>query len=212
MADEIIPQSDANTEQLAEKRARQREAQAKCRANRSAEKWGYYKRHRTEHAAKNRDKLNAKMREWREKNREHLTEWRRGYEAKPESKERARASELRRQTIPERAEKKRESRRAWSKKNPEKAKASWHNTRARRVAAPGTHTQDDIADILRAQRGRCAVCRVPLRGRYHVDHIVPLARGGTNERRNIQLLCGPCNVRKSWRDPIEFMQQRGLLL
>lgn len=32
----------------------------------------------------------------------------------------------------------------------------------------------------------------------HVDHIVPLARGGTDERSNLQALCARCN--KSKRD------------
>jgi hypothetical protein len=28
----------------------------------------------------------------------------------------------------------------------------------------------------------------------------------------LQLLCRPCNLSKSARDPIEFMQERGMLL
>lgn len=40
----------------------------------------------------------------------------------------------------------------------------------------------------------------------------PLARGGTNQRTNLQLLCPPCNLSKSAKDPIDFMQSRGFLL
>ena len=49
------------------------------------------------------------------------------------------------------------------------------------------------------QGGRCAVCGgVVLRqGRQaHVDHIVPLAAGGSGRFRNLQLLCRTCNQRK----------------
>ena len=42
--------------------------------------------------------------------------------------------------------------------------------------------------------------------------IKPLARGGTNQRTNLQLLCPPCNLSKSAKDPIDFMQSRGFLL
>lgn len=63
-----------------------------------------------------------------------------------------------------------------------------------------------------AQRWRCAVCVTPLRSGYHLDHVMPLARGGEHAPMNLQLLCPPCNVRKSAKDPIDFMQSRGFLL
>jgi 5-methylcytosine-specific restriction endonuclease McrA len=31
------------------------------------------------------------------------------------------------------------------------------------------------------------------------DHIVPLSKGGTHERGNLQLACAECNIRKSNR-------------
>jgi 5-methylcytosine-specific restriction endonuclease McrA len=41
---------------------------------------------------------------------------------------------------------------------------------------------------------------------------MPLARGGTNHRRNIQILCPSCNLRKGWKHPIDFAQEMGRLL
>ena len=35
-----------------------------------------------------------------------------------------------------------------------------------------------------------------LGGACHIDHVVPLARGGTNDLKNLQLLCGDCNLWK----------------
>jgi len=34
-------------------------------------------------------------------------------------------------------------------------------------------------------------------GKFHVDHIVPLSRGGIDELMNLQFLCAQCNLRKS---------------
>lgn len=55
------------------------------------------------------------------------------------------------------------------------------------------------------QGTRCAACGgVP----GVVDHIVPLARGGTWERTNLQPLCQPCHHAKTMRDAQEGKQRR----
>lgn len=73
------------------------------------------------------------------------------------------------------------------------------------------HTADDIADLMLRQKGKCAVCKDTLDA-YHVDHVVPLVAGGSNGKLNIQILCPSCNLSKGRKDPIAFMQARGLLL
>lgn len=100
----------------------------------------------------------------------------------------------------------------WRRKKPENYKASKHKRRSRQ--AVGSHTAADILDILRLQDGKCAYCSVPLDQKYQVDHIVPLALGGDNGRRNIQLLCieNACNQRKNDSDPIDFARSLGRLL
>jgi hypothetical protein len=84
------------------------------------------------------------------------------------------------------------------KANPQAFSVWDRNKRLKRRLVKGTHTAADISDIRRLQRDRCAMpfCRVQLNGKGDVDHIRALARGGTNDRRNIQLLCQPCNNRK----------------
>ena len=90
------------------------------------------------------------------------------------------------------------------KSNPEKTAAHDRAARARRKGATGFHTADDIARLLIVQSNKCALCRDGLGGVYHVDHVIPLAKGGTNFVGNIQLLCPQCNLRKRTMLPIEY--------
>jgi 5-methylcytosine-specific restriction endonuclease McrA len=102
--------------------------------------------------------------------------------------------------------------RAYHKANPDKHAAVQRKRRARKRNAGGQHTAEQIKERYSKQQGKCACCKVPLNGKYHADHIIPLSRGGSNDISNIQLLCPPCNLRKNAKDPIEFMQSLGFLL
>lgn len=105
------------------------------------------------------------------------------------------------------------NRAAWDKVNPEKARVAWANKRASRRGAVGSYSAEEIAELFLKQRGRCAVCRCAIvEGKYHKDHIIPIARGGTNNIENIQLLCKTCNLEKHAKHPVDFMQEKGFLL
>jgi 5-methylcytosine-specific restriction endonuclease McrA len=61
-------------------------------------------------------------------------------------------------------------------------------------------TERDLLAIGDAQNWRCACgCGRVIRYEWTVDHRVPLARGGTHTRSNIQLMAGVCNSRKGAR-------------
>ena len=81
--------------------------------------------------------------------------------------------------------------------------------RAREYGAVGRFTVLDALRLLSTQRHLCAVCSVDIVGKYHIDHMTPLSRGGTNERVNIQLLCVSCNTSKAARTMTEFAAYRG---
>lgn len=62
--------------------------------------------------------------------------------------------------------------------------------------------------IISRDRGKCAKCGknliLELEDDYHIDHIVSLSIGGTNDLSNLQLFCKDCNSSKSNRIiPIE---------
>jgi len=49
---------------------------------------------------------------------------------------------------------------------------------------------------------RCAYCGSE--GELEVEHVVPLARGGTNEITNLTVACRPCNLEKRTKTAAEF--------
>ena len=70
------------------------------------------------------------------------------------------------------------------------------NRRAAVRNSEGTHTLEDIHQLYKEQNGNCAYCGVSLGNKYHVDHIVPIARGGSNYPSNLALACADCNLSK----------------
>lgn len=96
--------------------------------------------------------------------------------------------------------------------NPNQVRADKAARRARILQAEGSYSAMDISTLMRLQRQKCAVCHCDISANYHIDHIKPLARGGSNYKSNLQLLCPPCNQVKSAKDPVKFMQSRGFLL
>lgn len=101
---------------------------------------------------------------------------------------------------------------AWMKAHPEEMAVYRHTRRARQHASGGKIAKGLAASLFNLQRGKCACCGLPLGKDYHLDHVVPLALGGSNTDDNIQLLRKRCNHQKGAKDPIDFMQLRGKLL
>ena len=55
------------------------------------------------------------------------------------------------------------------------------------------------------QEGFCNGCHEHFQIRhFHMDHITPKAKGGTDHAENYQLLCGDCNHRKGTKSQAEF--------
>jgi 5-methylcytosine-specific restriction endonuclease McrA len=68
----------------------------------------------------------------------------------------------------------------------------------------GTHTAADVAAQRARQRGRCYWCHEKVGKSYHVDHVMPLALGGSNGPENIVIACISCNLRKSAKHPMDW--------
>lgn len=101
---------------------------------------------------------------------------------------------------------------AWRRLNLERAHALSRSYKARKRGAVGSHTGNDVKRLYVLQRGKCTSCADALKNVYHVDHIEPLSKGGSNSPTNLQLLCPSCNLRKSNKLPHVFAQENGRLL
>ncbi len=91
----------------------------------------------------------------------------------------------------------------YKKSNPEKVRIWNANRRAKTGRAP----TNVIRQLMKSQRGKCAVCLKTVNNDYHIDHILPLSLGGTGDASNLQILCPPCNLRKAAKHPVEFRQE-----
>jgi len=96
--------------------------------------------------------------------------------------------------------------------NPEGRRIHGENRRARKREAEGKLSKGLAAKLFKLQNGKCPCCKQPLGNSFHLDHIQPLALGGSNTDGNIQLLRQQCNQQKGAKHPIAFMRDRGFLL
>lgn len=87
--------------------------------------------------------------------------------------------------------------RRWAQEHPERRRQQDMGRRARKLAN-GVHvvTERDIDRLVIRHGGRCAYCPAALASGFHLDHIVPLARGGHHAIGNLAPACPDCNLSK----------------
>jgi 5-methylcytosine-specific restriction endonuclease McrA len=121
--------------------------------------------------AKTKEQRSRQMRDYFESHRDSINGWRRNYYA----------NEGHLKVLSEHAER-----------------------RAKKIStSDGSVTPEFLEELYIVQDGMCNICGLPFgkgKNSFHVDHIVPLAKGGEHKDSNIQLLCPSCNTRK--RDDI----------
>jgi len=161
----------------------------------------------------NPDNGRATTAAWREKNKKRVKELQavRGAKYYALNREKVISDSAKYHT--EHPEQAKATRSRWKKKHPEKVRIAYHNYQANKKENGGKVSLGLAERLLTRQKNRCAVCKKSLKKTgYHLDHIVPLARGGKNEDRNIQITCPKCNMQKNAKDLIAFMRERGFLL
>lgn len=158
-------------------------------------------------ANQRKEKAIRRKRDWYYKNRSLLLE--------KSAKNREENRELIRQRDREYKRKNRkalrERQKEYYKKNKERYRRIGRNYRARKQNAVGSHDESDIRRIAKYQRGKCIYCHKKLNV-WHVDHIIPLSKGGSNYPDNLQITCRECNSRKHNSMPVDYAHRIGLLL
>lgn len=144
---------------------------------------------RREHARaaywRNPDKQRRRNKRYREANIEYSRSRVRDYYHQNKAKERARH-------------------RRWRQENPEVRRKSLQDYRARLANAPGEHTSEELAKIREVQANQCLYCGADCSTAFHVDHFIPLDKGGSNSADNLVIACESCNCSKNDRLPSEW--------
>jgi 5-methylcytosine-specific restriction endonuclease McrA len=95
------------------------------------------------------------------------------------------------------AERLREYDRRYNRERSEIKAAHSHNRRTRKKQAEGTFTAEEWEALKQQYHYSCLCCgKQEPEIRLEPDHVVPLAKGGSNWIANIQPLCKRCNDRK----------------
>ena len=79
------------------------------------------------------------------------------------------------------------------KQNRLSKRAKTARKRSLRLGIKGCFTRRTIENLYTKQRGKCVLCGIELLGKFEVDHIKPLSKGGDNFPSNLQILCVNCN-------------------
>lgn len=107
-------------------------------------------------------------------------------------------NEKRAQFFEENPEIRAEYNRDWNDKHPDERRAHNQNRRARKKNAAGYFTADQNAARVDYYGGCCWRCLGPYEA---IDHVIPLAKGGTNWPANLRPICRSCNSKKGSKHP-----------
>jgi len=81
--------------------------------------------------------------------------------------------------------------------------------RRRRVNGGYSLEVNDMVYVKDEYGGYCPYCNQKIDD-GHIDHIVPVIKGGTNDRDNLVYCCATCNMSKGSKSLLEFMIYRAM--
>ena len=106
-------------------------------------------------------------------------------------------------------DKRREYTRIFQANNHQRVKKSRIASEAKRRSVDGKFDDCHIQEIGNLQNWLCNNCQCDISSKYHIDHVIPIALGGTSWPENLQLLCPPCNMKKRCKSPSDWDMENG---
>ena len=86
----------------------------------------------------------------------------------------------------------------------------YHKRRA--IIKSGNVTTQQLKELYSTVKN-CYWCNTKLNKKNtHLDHFIPLSKGGLHTIDNLVLSCSCCNLKKSNKDPYQFALEKGRLL
>lgn len=155
----------------------------------------------------NKEKRLGLQRAWRSNNKEKMREYdRKYYWRDPEAARAKRHNQY--WAAPEKYRKRSND---WQRAHPELNRVWSLNYWARKKAAEGSFTAEDIQNLYVLQWARCYYCTISIEEKYHIDHMTPITRSGSNWVDNLCLACPRCNLTKHTQTAEEFIEQKGFM-
>lgn len=99
-------------------------------------------------------------------------------------------------------------RKKWASINADKVRY-YSQARRARVSAKECDPSEFIDKV---KKNRCYWCNKDLKGGYHLDHVVPLDKGGRHIVSNIVASCPHCNLSKGAKMPNDWIEEGQLVL
>jgi 5-methylcytosine-specific restriction endonuclease McrA len=92
--------------------------------------------------------------------------------------------------------------REWRERNPERRRLRARRNQLTRRARQHDAFIEDIDGIILYERdmGICGICKTVVNfTAFHIDHVVPLSKGGLHKYENVQIAHPLCNIKKGAR-------------
>jgi len=152
----------------------------------------YQKQYIKPYLANNREKLSKQRKEYRDRNKDII--------------------KIKQKKIYERDKEKIALKKKEYSKRPEAIASKSNSEHKRRsLTKQGDVTTQQFLDLKQNAKS-CYWCNRSLKGRkVHIDHYVPLFRGGFHTISNLVVSCDKCNLTKNAKDPIVFANSIGKL-
>lgn len=100
----------------------------------------------------------------------------------------------------------------WQDNNKEKVSRYKRNNKYKRRIAESEGASNKILNKWESKQPKvCYICGCSCVSDYHIDHIIPISRGGSHYEGNWGIACRTCNLQKSSLLLMEFKRRKGLI-